>query len=769
MRQVISILLAATAFTAAFAGIEANASEASDAPLTLPFREGFDTSVDGTPSYDNPWKFSTTSTSRYPRKWNTASGTYVGTTRVEPVDGQGGLAYIGYYSNPTEITRDAMTSAKIDVDGVAMIECGYNFYGCGDGTNSEVGLEVIFDDGEPVGIHHASMTEAAAGWQSAESSVAVPAGAQTVQLRYYGINNSNPSTVIVDNIWMRTSEAPKIIFPASVGNLTGSYDKSSRTVSLTFTAPALSHPVLGDIHGEALQAISATEIRRSIAGGEFVSVKTFEAPQPGAELSFLDQDITTGGEFVYDVRSHIDGNYDGGAQLTLSVGQKPLAVTDFTAVSTRGLPPVTLHFTTPSVDSDGDQLTDPITLSIDRRIHLSEDSERIADHVEATAESQMTYTDTQAQADMAYIYTITIHGLGGDSPAASAEVFVGIDAPDYPSDIFAVADANGRVTLTWTAPAKSLNGGFADLDDLSYDIFYGNPYDDYLATQVATGVKECTFTDPRIYLEETVVRYYVRAVAGGIPGYGGRSNFVTVGSPVKLPFYEGFDSQENQSIFPSHTTWSRFSSEENSTWAFAEMAYYLMEGQILPYNSSVGLAYCYYSPFNAEERDDYLTTGRLDFSGTTAPTLSFMLYAVPGYDNSLDVELSTDGAASFATVATFKYDDYAEAGWQRIEVPLTDGIDKICAVRFHSHKGTHSSSIAIDDVRIDTPSGIAAIESNGITVRAVAGGVGVTGNDGNRLPVYNTAGITVAVIEGNGTTLLAPGFYIINGAKVAVK
>lgn len=101
-----------------------------------------------------------------------------------------------------------------------------------------------------------------------------------------------------------------------------------------------------------------------------------------------------------------------------------------------------------------------------------------------------------------------------------------------------------------------------------------------------------------------------------------------------------------------------------------------------------------------------------------------------------------------------------------VDEDTNDGDTYKYHVEFENAAGTSEKTIA-DDV---TVSGIGSVESDGVKLSVVEGGVVVTGSDAM---VYNTAGLKVAVAKDGEFTALAAGLYVVKAegltAKVAVK
>lgn len=124
------------------------------------------------------------------------------------------------------------------------------------------------------------------------------------------------------------------------------------------------------------------------------------------------------------------------------------------------------------------------------------------------------------------------------------------------------------------------------------------------------------------------MKYFVKAVSGNYAGASGISNTLLVGTPSELPFVENFDKQVGDYIEAEHSSWQLDGSEGTTNWAFAEMAYLINEGQVIPVNGGKGLAYAYYGPYSDALRDDYMTSGNINVADCDKLFVSFYLYAV---------------------------------------------------------------------------------------------------------------------------------------------
>ncbi|MBD5225173.1 MAG: fibronectin type III domain-containing protein [Bacteroidales bacterium] len=772
---------AVKATSQAGAGVETNSGYIILGPaLEFPFTEGFNSVSGYTASSDHLWGTATNCPGSYSPEWKFETYTYVGNVQVKPESGEGGLAKLDSYTY-TPVSDFWLVSSKINVAGEAAVELGFCYYAPETAAGKTgVGAEISFDNGATyTPVCHAVLDEAPQkGWNKLSGVVAVPSSAENAIIRI--VANNDPAyavCVVVDEISLRSAEAPAEVYPASVTDFSAVMDKDNVCIDVTLTAPEKSHPSLGDVNNEPLARISCIKLFRQIGyANDYMLVHTFDNPAPGATLTYKDTDLTQGGEYRYRAVVYVGdlcdyGNYTDDP---ITVGQKPSEVTDLKASSTQGAAPVVLTFRAPATDIDGNKLN-AINAIVATRCNNEtfewEEIGRLTDNLLPGEEYSL--TDANVASATTYEYRVTVEGTAGNSYGVTCQVYVGNDQPLSPSNLKASVGEDGKVVVSWDAPTEGLNGGYIDTDHLTYIIQRGNGYSDYDATLLVSGHKGTTFTDPTEFDEEEIVKYFVKAVSNGMAGYSAISNTLVVGRPSELPFIENFDNVVGDYIQADHSSWTITSSEESGVWAFAEMAYFINEGQVLPVDGGNGLAYAYYGHYSSTERDDYLTSGNIDVTGATAPQLTFNVYGVPGYGHSLDVEASFDGD-DFTSIQKFiYYIDFDEEGWHNIVLPINKPADaEKLQIRFHAHKAAYSCSVAIDNIRVDGDgSGVAQVTPvQGVMVASVNGSIVVTGaSAGEVVTVADTAGRVVYSGTGDCTVAVAPATYIVRVDTTAVK
>lgn len=737
-------------------------------PLELPFLELFDTGSGYNWSPDNLWGETTTSTSSYPTRWSFSNYVYFGNQELKPRSNEGGFANIRYYSTGEE-TENALVSGKINVAGKSALKISYTYYQTTSDNTSEVGVDISFDDASYMQVSRSAIKGADAGWKDVTRNIEVPAGASTARVRIVATNGSKGETVVFDDLQIETGESGPAVYPAPVSDFTSRMNDDGTAIEISFTAPTLSHHTLGEINDQPLDHISRIELHRSISDADFTLIKSFVSPAPGSRITYSDTDLRKGGRYYYRAIVYVDGrgeygNYSDGE---ITVGERPADVTEFTATAPMGHAPVLISMQTPETDVDGKPLTENISVKLTRYDAADLAWKEVRGWSDVEPGMLLECTDTNPKEGEMYQYKAVCTGRGGDSYGVTVDLYVGNDMPMPPTDVKAELSDTG-VRVTWTAPTQGYNNGYIDRAHLSYKVYRGTGYSDYDATEIASGLDVCEYVDTYTFTDEMNVRYFIKAVNGTLEGYSSSSNLVLVGNPSTLPYTEGFNSMSGGYIVADHGSWTMTSSETNSTWAFAEMAYLTLEGQVVPYEGA-GLAYSYYGIYNSDERDDYLTSGRIDITGAQEPTASFFAYVVPDYETTLSFELvKADG--SVVPLREIRFDNYDQAGWIPVTCDLTpyknDGPVRLC---FHSHKGAYSTSAIVDYLRVDEKgSGIADVTGDGVMMTVTGRTLKVTAPNAT-IELYTTDGRLVATAEAEMTQTLAPAIYIVKAGATTRK
>ena len=265
--------------------------------------------------------------------------------------------------------------------------------------------------------------------------------------------------------------------------------------------------------------------------------------------------------------------------------------------------------------------------------------------------SELSLTDTEAENGFNVYTVVAFDNQGNPGLEATRRVYVGMDAPDSPTNVRISEGDDGKITITWDAPERGQNGGYVDKDELSYDIM-----------RVLGGQQ--TVVDSYLDLEPYVddvdqssaqqnVLYYGVAARNelGESDYQ-QSNSLVAGAPFEFPFRESFPNgvMEHQFLSANHSdqlNWPTESADDDG-------------GCI----SFIQNDYDYL----------YIETGKISLEGSTAPGLVYSLKEQPGSGRLYVQVSSTSGDRKTLEVVDFA--ECTETRWASHTVMLDDFKDK---------------------------------------------------------------------------------------------
>ncbi len=254
---------------------------------------------------------------------------------------------------------------------------------------------------------------------------------------------------------------------------------------------------------------------------------------------------TTGTVLVTDA-----GNYHFAIHLTSSsymgdcgfqkfvvkkVAPVPAQVSDLTVTAgANGAMTATLTWTNPTKDSDGNELAKF------SGVKVKHGTDVLATLSGAKGEA-MSYVVNDITLPGRYTYSVVAYNEDGEalgSAPTATSGWIGNDTPKPVTALSANVEGN-KVTLTYTAPTESANGGYVDWDALSYRI----TRDSEVLSEAFAGT---TFEDNVTSLGN--YRYSVQAQADGHRA-AAESVTVRAGEGLSVPYSETFDDASSLDMF----------------------------------------------------------------------------------------------------------------------------------------------------------------------------------------------------------------------------
>ena len=321
-----------------------------------------------------------------------------------------------------------------------------------------------------------------------------------------------------------------------------------------------------------------------------------------------------------------------------------------------------LDFTAPTVTAGDAALQGNIGIDIYRNAEAT--AVKTFDGVAPGA--ALTWTDdTPAQGQNTY-RVVTRNTLGTGEEATASD-FIGRDVPVAVSGLVARLNAERGVTLSWTAPTASVNGGYVDFAAMKYIISRDG-------TQLGSPVSTTTFTDALPVADgQKAVIYTVKAVADGQESEAAQSGDVVTGVPLKAPYKESF---KNQTMA---TPWSLDADVHDFEWNLLPDDEDGEYEEVVSQDSDNGVL-CADSRSAGYGDQSRFVSPLLDLSTLQSPVLTFWFYSArsPWYDPDYDGEVNDNIQVQYSTDAG-EWQDVEDAqfflnesslGWGKCEVHL---------------------------------------------------------------------------------------------------
>lgn len=434
-------------------------------------------------------------------------------------------------------------------------------------------------------------------------------------------------------------------------------------------------------------------------------------------------------------------------------GRVPAQVNDLTIMpSAPGALNVSVGFTVPTTDADGNELTS-VTKAELYREDLSATSP-LKTFTDITPGQTLNFDDSVSKAGI-YTYSVKVYNVAEAGVAASESAFIGEDKPAAPANL-TVTEQNNHPVISWTAPAAGENGGWYDPAKTTYSVYRGS-------TKVGDNITDTSFIDNTYTIptdRQDAITYIVISCYNGATSRGAQTDATIVGAPYKAPIAESFPEASlsyypwlSQSFMAPTYAWSLETSGINPVVADS--------------NGDRGLA-CFHAVGEKDGVVSYFYSPKFDISGLTAPMLSFYMYHSPSIAGTGSMQLMLSvGGAEFAEVGEPIMRAEGETdGWVRHTLDLSDYASakdlRIC----FAGTGDTAANIFIDDIRIDNVvKHDAAVISLNAPVRVAAGQTFPIEIAVENVGLESLSGLTLTIKIGNETIAGQTGIKLSEGAS----
>lgn len=332
-----------------------------------------------------------------------------------------------------------------------------------------------------------------------------------------------------------------------------------------------------------------------------------------------------------------------------------------------------ISFNAPAVDFAGNALA-----SLEK-VELYRGEELIHTFDAPAVGAELTYPDN-LPADGDYTYSVAGYNADGKGESASATVYVGVDFPAAVSEATLTEDtANpGKVTVTWAAVDKDVNGQAISADAVKYDLYI---YEGNSRVLVAGDLTATSYSYEAVTEGQSFLQYAVFAKTARGEGDGTLTQMLAIGAPV-TNFADTFAGGE----LTYEWGIQRLGDSTGASWTLLgdESGVPSQDGD----NGMIAMKASYIDDASR------LYSVKISLAGVENPALTFYTYNIVGEsgdpdENLVSVCVSAPNANNFVTVmpeATVNDLCGGAEGWAKVTVNLAAyagqdiqfGIDVVC-------------------------------------------------------------------------------------------
>lgn len=393
-----------------------------------------------------------------------------------------------------------------------------------------------------------------------------------------------------------------------------------------------------------------------------------------------------------------------------AMAQDPAApgmVTNVSVDTNKGEGPLTIKFTSPTVDETGA----PLDRSGITNIKVSSYNQNTGnyDPVMTITGDQLelgkeyTFVNSSTVKGTLYGYTITSELVIGRDVIPSSPVRINVsvmkDKPGQAEDVLAKAMADG-VLITWKAPTIGAEMGWIDPAAVKFNIYRSVAGTETLVGTTAEGAT--SYTDSEIPADVKEVKYIVESVNAIGVGERAQSNSLKVNSTTSsLPYIEGFDTPKGWAFTTDHDDWTILSG--NNWGASATIACADYTSTAATADGEGGLGRFAFGKWSTDLIED-VVTGPISLDGAENPALDvdFWYFVNPEktYDSTLDFRVAVDGTDNYVSVLKLSQADAQEVGWKTFTASLADFKDKTIRIMLHAESGSVPQKLPIDNLKV---------------------------------------------------------------------
>ncbi len=420
-----------------------------------------------------------------------------------------------------------------------------------------------------------------------------------------------------------------------------------------------------------------------------------------------------------------------------------------------GASTATISFTAPAVDAENKPLTGKVKVNLYRE----DAATPFYTSPEMDPGATGSATDVAAFTGETW-YVAKAENGSGEGPETRADTWIGEDLPVAVTNLQAKVGQDGKMSVTWTAPAAAMHGGYINYGNLTYQL--SRVVNDQLTS--LGSVNATSYTDNNLSADnQTNVSYQVVARSGGGLGASAQSATVNFGRQLNLPFAESFANKNFQtSPWRQEVVFNFEDANYQPTWDIIEQAVVTdnvtddnPEGdEIIIPSQDTDRGFLRFNS-NAVGKMKEPAKGRLvspaiDFSSMVNPVLTFWMFRETYYttnpatnggnrDDYVVIEVASENGG-FTPVEGAEFHRYGRDNkWVLCEVPLYAMAGKSRVQVAFNGAGFGGGPIYIDNVKIEEKT------AYDLQAAALAGPA--------RVRVGETAGFSFSVKNGGGVAV----------------
>lgn len=361
----------------------------------------------------------------------------------------------------------------------------------------------------------------------------------------------------------------------------------------------------------------------------------------------------------------------------------PAAISDLTALFEGSSLTGHITFTMPSETYAGDALKGSL------QYYVVANGDTIANGNGNVGERLDVPVTVQSGSNEFYVYTKNDNG--GSPQSNKISQWIGYDIPANVTDVkFDVNADNRQVTLTWTAPTTSLNGGYFDANSLKYDIVR---YPDKVT--VANHISGNSFTETLPKGQLKSYYYTVTACNGDQKGEAVASNKQQVGDALDLPFVDNFDTDDLYSLYTIIDA-----NEDGTKW-----------------NESYHAFSYFYSWKN--DADDWLLVPPVNMKKNEVYKLTFDIRSGASYDKEKYAVAIGQGNSPETYKELIATTELKSSNYSTVEKTFTVNTDGVYRIGFHALSDANKSGLYITKIKVEKEMPKTAPDSvNNMTIKA---------------------------------------------------